>query len=78
MDVNFPTAESKYFQHNDFSNLEELVKKSNFKKKIIITEGIFSMDGDFSNLKELSKISKENNCILIVDDAHGDFIVGNQ
>nr|MBA3750803.1 aminotransferase class I/II-fold pyridoxal phosphate-dependent enzyme [Nitrosopumilus sp.] len=47
------------------------------KKKIIITEGIFSMDGDFSNLKEISKISKENNCILIVDDAHGDFIVGN-
>jgi glycine C-acetyltransferase len=65
------------FLHNDFSNLEELVKKSNFKKKIIITEGIFSMDGDFSNLKEISKISKENNCILIVDDAHGDFIVGN-
>jgi glycine C-acetyltransferase len=65
------------FLHNDFSNLKELVKKSNFKKKIIITEGIFSMDGDFSNLKEISKISKENNCILIVDDAHGDFIVGN-
>jgi glycine C-acetyltransferase len=65
------------FLHNDFSNLEELVKKSNFKKKIIITEGIFSMDGDFSNLEEISKISKENNCILIVDDAHGDFIVGN-
>jgi glycine C-acetyltransferase len=65
------------FLHNDFSNLEELVKKSNFKKKIIITEGIFSMDGDFSNLEELSKISKENNCILIVDDAHGDFILGN-
>ena len=65
------------FLHNDFSNLEELVKKSNFKKKLIITEGIFSMDGDFSNLKELSKISKENNCILIVDDAHGDFVVGN-
>ncbi len=35
------------------------------------------MDGDFANLKEISKISKENDCILIVDDAHGDFIVGN-
>ncbi len=65
------------FPHNDFSNLKDLIKKTNFKKKIIITEGIFSMDGDFSNLKELSKISKENSCILIVDDAHGDFIVGN-
>jgi glycine C-acetyltransferase len=65
------------FPHNDFSILEDLVKKNRIKKKIIITEGIFSMDGDFSSLKELSKISKENDCILIVDDAHGDFIVGN-
>ena len=66
------------FQHNDFLNLEDLVKKSKFKRKIIITEGIFSMDGDFSNLKEISKIAKENECILIVDDAHGDFILGNE
>jgi glycine C-acetyltransferase len=65
------------FQHNDYFNLEELIKKSDFKKKLIVTEGIFSMDGDFSNLKELTKISKENNCILLVDDAHGDFVVGN-
>jgi glycine C-acetyltransferase len=66
------------FQHNDFFNLEDLIKKSKFKRKIIITEGIFSMDGDFSNLKEISKIAKENECILIVDDAHGDFILGNE
>jgi glycine C-acetyltransferase len=66
------------FQHNDFLNLEDLIKKSKFKRKIIITEGIFSMDGDFSNLKEISKIAKENECILIVDDAHGDFILGNE
>ena len=65
------------FPHNDFSILEDLVKKNRIKKKIIITEGIFSMDGDFANLKELSKISIENDCILVVDDAHGDFIVGN-
>jgi len=65
------------FPHNDCSILEELVKKTSTKKKIIITEGIFSMDGDFSKLKEISKISKEYDCILIVDDAHGDFIVGN-
>ena len=66
------------FQHNDILNLEYLVKKSTFKRKIIITEGIFSMDGDFSNLKEISKIAKKNECILIIDDAHGDFIVGNE
>ena len=71
------SSQVKIFPHNAFSDLEKLVKKSGVKKKIIITEGIFSMDGDFSNLKEISKISKENNCFLIVDDAHGDFVVGN-
>lgn len=75
---NLSHSQINIFPHNDLSNLKELIKKTKFKKKIIITEGIFSMDGDFSNLKELSKISKENNCILIVDDAHGDFIVGNR
>ena len=35
------------------------------------------MDGDFSNLNEISEISKKNNAIIILDDAHGDFVVGN-
>ena len=71
------SSQVKIFPHNAFSDLEKLVKESHVKKKIIITEGIFSMDGDFSNLKEISKSQKENNCFLIVDDAHGDFVVGN-
>jgi glycine C-acetyltransferase len=71
------SSQVKIFPHNAVSDLEKLVKKSGEKKKMIITEGIFSMDGDFSKLKEISKISKENNCFLIVDDAHGDFVVGN-
>jgi glycine C-acetyltransferase len=77
-------AQIKIFDHNNFLKLEEMVSKkekndsTNIKKKIIITEGIFSMDGDFSSLKEISKIAKENGCILIVDDAHGDFIIGEK
>ena len=74
-------AQIRVFDHNDYFKLEEMVKKKeekNFKKKMIITEGIFSMDGDFSCLKEISKISKENDCILIIDDAHGDFIIGDK
>ena len=35
------------------------------------------MDGDFSNLKEISEISKKNNAIVILDDAHGDFVMGS-
>jgi glycine C-acetyltransferase len=66
------------FPHNDYVELENLVKKFENKKKIIITEGIFSMDGDFTNLKEISKVSADNNCILVLDDAHGDFVIGNK
>ena len=65
------------FPHNDSNELEKIVKKNNQKRKIIITEGIFSMDGDMADLTEIARISKENNCLLIVDDSHGDFIVGN-
>jgi len=75
-------AQIKIFDHNDFLKLEQMVKKKDndtiIKKKIIITEGIFSMDGDFSCLNEITKIAKEYDCILIVDDAHGDFIIGDK
>ena len=57
--------------------LEKNIKKHDNKRKIIITEGIFSMDGDMADLTEIVRISNENNCLLIVDDSHGDFIIGN-
>ena len=65
------------FPHNDMIELEKNIKKHGNKRKIIITEGIFSMDGDMADLIEIVRISNENNCLLIVDDSHGDFIIGN-
>ncbi len=65
------------FPHNDIIELEKNIKKCNNKRKIIITEGIFSMDGDMSELTNIARISNENNCLLIVDDSHGDFVIGN-
>jgi len=53
---------------------QKLRQKS--KNKFVITEGIFSMDGDFSNLKEITEIAQKTNSITILDDAHGDFVVG--
>jgi len=62
--------------HNNMDDLESKIK-TRAKRKFIITEGVFSMDGDFSNLNEISEISKRNNAIVVLDDAHGDFVVGN-
>lgn len=71
------TSKIHPFPHNDMIELEKNIKKHDNKRKIIITEGIFSMDGDMADLTEIVRISNENNCLLIVDDSHGDFIIGN-
>lgn len=64
------------FEHNNPDHLEKLLKKSK-AKKIIVTEGIFSMDGDMARLDLLSELAKKHDSILIVDDAHSDFVFGN-
>jgi len=66
----------KIFQHNDPDHLERLLKNSN-TKKIIVTEGVFSMDGDIARLDLLSELAKKHDSILILDDAHSDFVFGN-
>ena len=64
------------YKHNDMEDLQKKLKV-NGKNKFIITEGIFSMDGDFSSLKQITEIAEKSKAITIVDDAHGDFVVGN-
>ena len=65
----------KIFKHNDMGDLERKIQKTK-GKKFLITEGIFSMDGDWSRLNEISKISEKYGIITILDDAHGDFVLG--
>lgn len=68
-------ATIKLFRHNDACYMHELMRQAK-GRKIVITEGVFSMDGDMANLPEICKVAKENGAITIVDDAHGDFIFG--
>jgi len=63
------------FKHNNMEDLYSKLK-SNQKNKFIISEGVFSMDGDFSKLKEITDIATKTNAVTILDDAHGDFVVG--
>ena len=63
------------YKHNDTEDLQRKIKqKSN--NTFVITEGIFSMDGDFSRLPEITEISQKQNAITVLDDAHGDFVIG--
>jgi glycine C-acetyltransferase len=68
-------AKVSIYKHN---NMEDLRKKSKqkSKNKFIVTEGVFSMDGDFPKLKEITEIAQNQNIITILDDAHGDFVIG--
>jgi glycine C-acetyltransferase len=68
-------AKISIYKHNDMNDLEKKIKKHG-ENKFVITEGVFSMDGDLSSLKEITEISQKSNAITIVDDAHGDFVIG--
>jgi 8-amino-7-oxononanoate synthase len=65
------------FKHNDINHLKILLQKNSQSKKIIVTEGVFSMDGDIAKLYELSELAKIHDAFLIVDDAHADFVFGD-
>jgi glycine C-acetyltransferase len=68
-------AAIKVFRHNDTDHLESLMRQASVRK-IVITEGIFSLDGDVSKLKEICAMAKDHDAMTIVDDAHGDFVAG--
>ena len=68
-------AKISIYKHNNMEDLQSKLK-SKQKKKFVISEGIFSMDGDFSKLKEITDIATKTGAMTILDDAHGDFVVG--
>ncbi len=69
-------AKTVIYRHNDMEDLNKKIRQKG-SKKIIITEGVFSMDGDFSPLKEIVKVAEKSEAITVVDDAHGDFVIGS-
>ena len=68
-------AKIMVYHHKNTEDLEKKIRQK-AKRKFIVTEGIFSMDGDFANLKEIASIASKNNAIFVIDDAHGDFVLG--
>lgn len=68
------------FFHNDFNHLKKILSKSKKNEGInlIITEGVFSMDGDIAPLEKIYAISKKNKSLLLVDDSHGIGILGKE
>lgn len=73
--LSFSTA-LKY-RHNDMASLEEQLKKcAPDKIKLIVTDGVFSMEGDVANLPEIVKLKEKYNATVMVDEAHGFGVFG--
>ena len=68
-------AKISIYKHNDIKDLSSKLRRHH-KRKFVISEGVFSMDGDYANLKEIVEIAEKKDAITILDDAHGDFTVG--
>lgn len=68
-------AKKALYHHNDIADLEKKLERRG-RRKFVITEGIFSMNGDFSMLKEITGLCQRHGAILVLDDAHGDFVAG--
>ena len=71
-------AQIKIYPHRNMRYLEKILSKipDNVTGRLIITDGVFSMDGDIAPLNEIVELAKKYNCKIMVDDAHGIGIVG--
>lgn len=72
-------ATSLHYKHNDMEDLERVLQKlPNDAVKLIVVDGVFSMEGDLAKLPEIVELKKKYNCSLMVDEAHGLGVFGKQ
>jgi glycine C-acetyltransferase len=66
------------YEHNDAKSLDEQIQAnlSQFRRALIVTDGVFSMDGDIAPLPDIYEVAKKHDILLMVDDAHGEGVLG--
>jgi 8-amino-7-oxononanoate synthase len=71
-------ATSRFFKHNDVAHLEQILSKErqNYNGCLVVTEGVFSMDGDTAKLDEIFYLARKYNCRIMVDQAHCFGVIG--
>ena len=76
--VKLSKADKAVFKHSDMEDLERVLKekRADYNNVLIITDGVFSMDGDLAKLPEIVKLAKKYECLTYVDDAHGSGVLG--
>lgn len=75
--VRLSKAARKIYKHNDLNALEDALKQTQgAKKRIVITDGVFSMDGDIAPLQGIVALAEQYDSAVMVDDAHGSGVLG--
>ncbi|MCD6437050.1 MAG: 8-amino-7-oxononanoate synthase, partial [Halomonas sp.] len=70
-------ARSRRFHHRNSADLERLLARSSAPHKLVVSDGVFSMDGDVADIATLAHVSQQHNAWLMVDDAHGLGVLGD-
>ena len=84
--IRLSRAKCFVYKHNDMADLQRVIQEADkseaaesalpVPRKLIVTDAVFSMDGDLANLPELLRIAKENDCLLMIDEAHATGVLG--
>ena len=77
--VNLSAATVERFAHEDMNSLKNLLQELDpAQPKVIVVDGVYSMEGHIASVPELVGLAKDFDCFLVVDDAHGFGVLGNQ
>ena len=76
--VKLSKADKAIYKHSDMADLERILKEKRhlYHQVLIITDGVFSMDGDIAKLPEIVRLAKQYKALTYVDDAHGSGVLG--
>jgi glycine C-acetyltransferase len=79
--VRLSKSDRTVYKHNDMDNLSDVLREAEkhtpeYRRILIITDGVFSMDGDISPLDKVAKLGAEHGAMVYVDDAHGEGVLG--
>ena len=69
-------GEIRKFRHNDMADLERVLGEYEYRDKLIVVDGVFSMEGDIAHLPDIVELAKKYGARLMVDDAHGIGVLG--
>jgi len=74
--IRLSKAERIIYKHNDMNELSHILERNRRKRKLIVIDSVFSMDGDIADLPAITKLAEEHDALVFLDDSHGVGVLG--